>query len=374
MTLPIELSSSVPPGASVEVVDGDDPCLLSTPLVFKGSREETEGYWRKVQSYRLWEYLTENVPVLRPNTLPSAEREDIAQKIQEFYCSIAELDFDYSSGIDSVTLIFPASLKPRVRDALSHLPPRLPYVAGSFIEGAKRSIHVHGKTGVKSLAVQEKCLEIGVPDPCIYLYMNNPSMLQWVVYVPRGQRAVEIHSQPLESDKPSVTERADWDKVVSWLRSRGLSANGHQYPEGANGYPDYRAWIEGIEYDVEMTRFPGLKKWTVTSSDRRLDEKIRRISQQPSETRDEVVDAASRMIGKKSERARRQGMDGAKRRSMLVLSNWSSLRMVDDPCWDDEDTSAFYAVMLIEFGEVHCVKGSKDLVRASVADGRSFGS
>ena len=280
-------------------------------------------------------------------------------------------DVDYSRGVDSVILVFPSSLKPIVRDALSYLPPRLPFVAGSSIEGAERSIHVRGRTGVKSLAVQEKCLEIVVPDPCICFYMNNPSEPQWVVYVPRGQGAVEVHSQSLKSDKPAVTEKADWEKLVCWLRLRGLSVNGHQYPDGANAYPDYRAWIEGFEYDVEMSRFPNLDKWTVTSSDRKLDEKIRRISQQPSETRDEVVGAVSRIIGKKSERARRQGVDGGRRRSMLVLSNWSSLRMVGDPCWVEEDTSAFDAVMLIEFGDVHCVKGSEGLGSAPVADGRS---
>ena len=371
MELPIELSSSALPGSSVEVVEDDDPSLLSAPLVLKGSREETEDYWRKVQSYRIWKYLTENVPVLTPKTLPSAERGDIVQAIQELYCSMVEHDVDYSRGVDSVIVVFPTSLKPIVRRALSHLPPRLPFVAGSSIEGAERSIHVRGKTGVKSLAVQEKCLEIVVPDPCICFYMNNPSEPQWVVYVPRGQRAVEIHSQPLKSDETAATEKADWDKLVCWLRSRGLSANGHQYPDGANEYPDYRAWVEGIEYDVEMTRFPNLDKWTVTSSDRKLAQKIRRISQQPSETRDEVVDAVSRIIGKKSERARLQGVDGAQRRSMLVLSNWSSLRMVDDPCWVEEDTSAFDAVMLIEYGDVHCVKGLKDLRSASVGDGQS---
>ena len=357
MKLPIELSSAVPPGAGVEVLDDDDPRLLSTPLVFKGSAQETQDYWRKVQAYGLWKGLTENEPAFRPSTLPSAEKGDIVQTIHDLYRSMVEYDADYSRGVDSVILVFPASLRPRVRDALSRLPPRLPYVAGSSIEGADRSIHVHGNTGVRSLAVQEECLDIDVPNPRIILYMNNPSDPPWAVYVPKGQPAVEIHSLPLKSDEHAATERIGWDKLVSWLRSRGLSVNGHPYPNGANGYPDYRAWIEGIEYDVEMTRFPDMGKWTITSSDRKLEEKIRRISHRSSETRDEVVDAALRMIGKKSERALREGMAGVKRRSMLVLSNWSSLRMVDDPCWHDGDTSAFDAVMLIEFGEVHCVKG-----------------
>ena len=86
-----------------------------------------------------------------------------------------------------------------------------------------------------------------------------------------------------------ISEKAAWDKVCLWLESRGFTLSAKQYPEGKNNFPDFRAWIDGWELDVEMTSVPDMTDWTLKGTFRKLEERISEIAKQPGQTRSEVI-------------------------------------------------------------------------------------
>ena len=233
--------------------------------------------------------------------MPSVENMNIAEAIQRLY-RFNEDDAEFSEGIDSVTLIYTKAHESQVAEQLAAFPPRVPYVHGSPLNTARKAVHVQGLTGTRSLAVLEQCFNIEVPDPSIFLSLNNPSNPPWVVCTPRDRAPMSLRAVQQVLDKHPVSERAAWEKFESWVRSMGLSVRGEQHPNGENSFPDYRAWIQEVEYNIEMTSVPDMEKWTVRSTYRDVEWKISEMAKQPSETREEVVDAVSRVLQKKSTR------------------------------------------------------------------------
>ena len=185
MLTPLRLPGIIPAGVGVELVDDDDPILMRCPLVIEGSLSESEVIYRKFWGYRIWQKLTENQSI--SGVMPADTGGKLANAIQDLYLS-NESDPAYSSGVDSVTVIYPRALESRVTKQLSGFPPCLSSVAGSSIMCAVKAIHVQGRTGTKSLAILGAALLIlMLPDRGVFLCLNNPVDPSWVATAPRNK-------------------------------------------------------------------------------------------------------------------------------------------------------------------------------------------
>ena len=353
MLTPLRLPGIIPAGAGVELVDDDDPILMRCPLVIEGSLSEAEVIYRKFWGYRIWHKLTENRPT--SGVMPEGTGGQLAKVIQDLYLS-NESDPAFSSGVDSVTVIYPRALESRVTTQLSGFPPRFSSVPVSSMTGTGKAIHVQARTGTKSLAVLGQPLDIDVPDRGVFLCLNNPVNPTWVAAAPRNKPSMRLFSRRQVLNEHEISERAAWERVDSWLRSKGFSVRGDQYPEGENAPPDYRAWIQGAEYDVEMTSVPDMGKWTLKSKYHHLEKRISEVAKQPGETMAEVTDALCRVLSKKRESLERMSEGKPRRPRMLVVSNWSTHELVDESRWPQECVSTFDIVMLVELDGVYCIR------------------
>ena len=326
---------------------------MRCPLVIEGSLREAEVIYRKFWGYRIWHKMTENQS--SPGVMPADTGGQLANAIQELYlCN--ESDPAFSSGVDSVTVIYPRPLESRVTKQLSGFPPSLSSVAGFSIMGVGKAIHVQGRTGTKSLAILGQLLDIDVPDRGVFVCLNNSVNPSWVAAVPRNKPSIRLFGRHQVLNEHEISERAAWERVNSWLRSQGFSVHGDQYPEGENAPPDYRAWIEGAEYDVEMTSVPDMEKWTLKSKYRHLEKRISEVAKQPGETMAEVTDALCRVLSKKRESLEKMVEGNPRRHRMLVVSNWSTHELADQSSWTQECISAFDVVMLVELDGVYCIR------------------
>ena len=349
MLAPLRLPGIIPAGAGVELIDDDDPILMRCPLVIEGSLREAEVIYRKFWGYSIWHKLTENQSI--PGVMPAATGGQLADTIQELY-RYNESNPGFSSGVDSVTIVFPKALQSRVTKQLSGFPPHISSAAGSSMAGASKSIHVRGRAETRSLAILEQPVEIDVPDGGVFLCLNNPVDPSWVVTAPQGRPPVRLFGRRQVLNEHEISERAAWERVSSWLKDRGLPVHGDQYPEGENAPPDYRASIDGVEYDVEMTSVPDMEKWTLKSKYRDLEKRISEVAKQPGETMAEVVDALCRVLSKKREILDDMAEENARRPRMLVVSNWSAHELADESHWPQEHVSAFEVVILVELDGV----------------------
>lgn len=281
----------------------------------------------------------------------------IIDAIQDLY-RFNEADHTFVSGVTSVTLLYPKAVEPRVTMQLSACPPRLPISARDSLEDAGRSIHVQGRDGTKSLAVFQRSLDIAVSDRGVLACLNNPADPSWVAVVPRGRPAMLVHMRQQALNEKEISEGAAWERVESWLRSRGIKAHGKPYPNGENSFPDYRAWIRDEEFDVEMTTVPDMKKWTIKSHYRDLEKRISEVAQQPGQTRQDVIQDLSRVLAKKRNSVEKQRVGGNRRPCMLVISNWSTYELSGDDFWTNEAPSAFEVIMLNESDQTRLVHSS----------------
>ena len=214
---------------------------------------------------------------------------------------------------------------------------------------------MHGRNGTKSLAIAQQCLDIEVQESHIFIFVSSSSDPSWVILAPKEGPLKYAYA----SERPRVltdtgySELAAWEKIKSWLETAHISVQQEQqYPEGKNAFPDFRAWIGGQEYNIEMTSVPDLEKWMLRGNYRDLEKKICQVAAQPSETQQEVVDKLHELVVNKVRRA-----SASKRRFMLVVSNWSTYELSDEALWPTSLFSEIDSVLLIDINEVLCIKG-----------------
>lgn len=317
MEIPIGFPMVVPIGAGSEVVDDDDPSLLRCPIVVEGPPESVQKLYRKFWEHRIWHKLTEINS--SPGVMPGVGNINLGEMIQRLY-RYNEDESDFPEGVDSVTIIYTKSREGEVVKQLAGFPPSISSTTISAVASARKAFHVQTCTGTKSLAVWEQCLDIEVPEKGIHLFLNNPDRPAWVVRTPKDRPPMLLRTQAKVLDKHAVSECAAWGKIESWLGSLDISARGAPYPCGENSFPDYKAWIQDVEYSVEMTSVPDMGKWTVKSAYRVVEKRVRELARQPSESIDEVIEQLTRMLGKKSARVKQVNNGVLGRETLLVVS------------------------------------------------------
>ena len=185
--------------------------------------------------------------------------------------------------------------------------------------------------------------------------MNNPTKPSWVVVAPRNMPPMSFKRNQRAVSANYISEKAAWDKVSSWFESRGFTVSAKPYPEGKNSFPDFRAWIDGLEFDVEMTSVPDMTDWTIKGTFRKLEERISEIAKQPGQTRGEVVVEFLRKCSDKRHRVESTAIRGQQQPCILVMSNWSAHELVAECSRFRAAQSFFDVVMLIEFDKVYCI-------------------
>jgi hypothetical protein len=296
MVSSLQLPVITPPGAGVELFDEDDPILSPHPLVIQGPRAKSEEIFQKICHYRIWYKLEENSPSFP--VISTEPVSSITDKIQGMYRH-NEDDPNFIDGVGSVTLIYPKEAQSWVTQQLAGLPPRLSLVQDSSLPSSNKSIHIQGPLGTKSLAVLELPLDIEVPGNSVFMCLNNPSNPAWITALPRDRPPMEAILRPQVLNEQEVSEQAAWDRTSSWLKGRNFSVEGKPYPNGKNCFPDYRAWIDRQEYDVEITSVPDMERWTIKSTYRDLEKVISKVAKQPGETKEDVAEDLRRVLGKK---------------------------------------------------------------------------
>ena len=352
----------------MEIVDDDDPLLTRCPLVVEASPQRAEVIWRKFWDYRIWHKKAEIESI--PEVMPPDNGGRIVHAVQDLF-RFNESDPEFAKNVDPVTLLYPKALECKVTMQLSACPPRLPVTAQDFLKGPSRSIHIQGSAGTKSLAIFQRGLDVEVADRGALLCLNNPVNPTWVAVVPRDKPAIRLYMRQQVLDENEISERAAWERVKLWMMARGIAVNGQPYPQGKNSFPDYRAWIEGEEFDAEMTTVPDMGKWTIKSHYRDLEKRISQVAMQPGETRQDVVQHLSRVLAKKRNAVHKASAGDARRRCMLVVSNWSTHELAKDYFWQQADLSVFDIIMLNELDGTHCVHIKRDLPSILLPDSQS---
>ena len=288
--------------------------------------------------YRIWYKL--GWIVEQPGVMTS----NASGRIQE---SIGELldfnsnDLDYVLSVESVSIIYPRGQQEHVWRQLSN---RLLTIDQSTGRPC-RSFVIPTVEGPKVIALLEQSLDIEVADPGAHLCLNSRISPAWEAYVPQGGPLLNL-DPGWTFDTKEMSERSAWERLYSWIWHRGLPISGTPYPNGEYGFPDYRASIAGVDYDVEMTSVPNMDRRTIRSSNRDIEETIRRVARQPDETIEEVTAELARVLASKE----RKSPAG---RYMLVVSNWSSFDLDDPEIWRTLDTTAFDDVVVLQRGTVY---------------------
>ena len=176
-----------------------------------------------------------------------------------------------------------------------------------------------------------------------------------MVVAPRNKPPMAFGRNLRAVDTNEISEKAAWDKVDLWLESCGFTVSGKPYPEGKNRFPDFRAWIDSWEFDVEMTSVPDMADWTLKGTFRKLEERISEIAKLPGQTRGEVIDDFLRKLSDKRLRVEGEAIGSQRRPCMLVVSNWSAHALADESSRFGAELSFFDVVMLIEQDEVYCI-------------------
>ena len=347
------LPDIAPLGAGIELVDENDPAVTPRFLAIEASsmREATR-IIRKYHDYRMWHQLQSLGS--HPEVMPADDGGNLAETIQKLY-RYNDDESGFGAGVESVTLTFPKAAQSKVTAQLSRFPPRLSLVPGSPLTGSSKSIHVEGWAGIRSLPILEQPLDIEVSDTSIFVCVNNPAKPGWVVVAPHNKPPMLFERNLRAVSTNDISEKAAWDKVCSWFEFRGFTVSAKPYPEGKNNFPDFRAWIDGLEFDVEMTSVPDMTDWTLKGTFRKLEERISEIAKQPGQTRGEVIDEFLRKCSDKRHRVESAAIGGQRRRCMLVMSNWSPHSLAAEYSRFGAALSFFDVVMLIEFDEVYCI-------------------
>ena len=302
----------------------------------------------KMWDYRIWYHLEDQSDIKR-----SDFDGRIMESIQEHYSNTEADDPEFVKGVTSVTILFPKSLETAVTKQLAQLPSPLATGEEPFRKEARKVLHVRNKKGTEiSLPLFEEILDIDVKEKNLFIGLINPSDPPWEIHESDNPIDISIKSREVMNSN-EASEEVAWNKVAFWIQTKKLIiSNEREHPNGEYEFPDYRATIQGIDYDIELTSVPDLGRWTIKSGYRKLEEIIQRVARQPGETMADVDQEVIRILGKKSSRVQSNPC-------ILIISNWSSYSLRKASYWEEKDLSKFDLVIVIEGTRVWCTNGKR---------------
>ncbi len=261
-------------GAPIRMVDDDHPELARFTVAIDAPPSAFPWISRKFWDYRIWYKL--GWVVQQPGVMSG----DATGRIRDAINRLVDFngdDLDYVQSVESVSIIYPKSQKEFIWRQLSNLVQTVDQSTGRPC----RSLVVPTGIGSKVITLLEQCLDIEVPDAGAHICLNSQISPAWEAYVPEGGPFLNL-DPGWTFDTNEMSERSAWERLYSWIRRTGLPMSGAPYPNGPNEFPDYRASIAGVDYDVEMTSVPNMNRRTIKSSNPDVEETLRWVAQHPT--------------------------------------------------------------------------------------------
>ena len=255
-------------------------------------------------------------------------------------------DGDYVDGVTKVYVIHPPQLEDELRRHLSTLP--VPAMSASPSE---RLISVDVGQEMRYFVVEPYKMDLTrrrSTDPrWLIVHLYNPDVPAMAIRVEAQGPLTFKEPTPLLSDT-EVAENWAMGVMEDYLREAGFDVRRvcHE-PNGPKTFPDYRARLDGVLWDFEITRVLGniLEERRILDKPRDAKKNMDLAVQSPSIEDGDVGTALDHAI--KSKEHKRQS-DGTARNLCLLLLNALDLNIGrQSKVWEDRDLTSFDAVVLV---------------------------
>ena len=253
-------------------------------------------------------------------------------------------DAEFVKGVSKAYVIHPPALRDELKEHLSHLP--IPPMYDDISERLV-SLCVGGENRSFVLAPYEMDIDSRRSnDPrWVIVLLFNPDMppLGIKLGVPKPLNFKE--PTPLLSDTESA-EKWAMEVLEDTLRDSSDSIEYRHEPNGPTTFPDFAACIDGIEWDIEVTRVLGdiLQERRILNNPRNSRKMFKTAVHKPPIGPDDADEALQKAI----ENKKRERSAGEDRRYGLLLLNSANLDIGKGaPVWQQMDLASFDAVVLI---------------------------
>ena len=253
---------------------------------------------------------------------------------------------DYVAGVTKVYVIHPPQLEDEIRRHLATLP--VPAISASPSE---RLISVAVGQDMRHFVVEPYKMDLTrrrSTDPrWLIVHPYNPDIPALAIKVEAQGPLTFRESTPLLSDT-KVAENWAMGVMQDYLRNAGVDVRCvcHE-PNGPKTFPDYRARLNDVPWDFEITRVLGdiLENRHILDKPRDARKNIDLAVQSPPIEDRDVGIALDHAI--KSKELKRQS-DGTTRNLCLVLLNALELDIGgQSSVWENRDLTSFEAVVLV---------------------------
>ena len=255
-------------------------------------------------------------------------------------------DGDYVDGVTKVYVIHPPQLEDELRRHLSTLP-----VPAMFASPSERLVSVAVGQEIRYFVVEPYKMDLTrrrSADPrWLIVHLYNPDVPAMGIRVEAQGPLTFKEPTPLLSDT-EVAEKWAMGVMEDYLRKAGFDVRRvcHE-PNGPKTFPDYRARLDGVLWDFEITRVLGniLEERRILDKPRDAKKNMDLAVQSPPIEDGVIENALDHAI--KSKEHKRQS-DGTARNLCLVLLNALGLNISrQSKVWEDRDLASFDAVVLV---------------------------
>ena len=253
---------------------------------------------------------------------------------------------DYVEGVTKVYVIHPPQLEDELHRHLSALP-----VPATSASPSARLISVAVDQEMRHFVVEPYKMDLTrrrSPDPrWLIVHLYNPDMPALAIGVEAQGPLTFKEPIPLLSDT-EVAEKWAMGVMQGYLRDAGIDVRCvcHE-PNGPKTFPDYRARLDGTQWDFEVTRVLGdiLEGRHILENPRDPRKNMDLAVQSPPIEDEDVGSALDHAIDSKERK--RQSNETA-RNLCLVLLNALDLNIgSQSEVWEGRDLTAFDAVVLV---------------------------
>ena len=267
--------------------------------------------------------------------------------LKAIIAEMAELEEShYIEGVTKAYVIHPPQFEDELRRLLSALP--LPSISSPASE---RLLSVAIADKVRHFIVEPYNMDLPrrrSTDPnWLIVHLYNPDMPALGVKVETQGPLTFREPTPLLS-KTEVAEKWAMGLLQHYFRETGIRVQHCVYePNGPKTFPDYRARLNDVPWDFEVTRVLGdiLENRRIFDQPKDAKKNIDMVVQSPPIGERDVGTALAHAIN--SKKGKRQP-DGTTRNLFLVLLNVLDLNIRGNAnVWDDVDLTAFNAVVLV---------------------------
>ena len=351
------LKEMLPPFIAIEAVEENTPEYEALPM-YKVIFNTEDGKVKFLPTDILEEYTDrfmnmqmarsiEKIHRAHSNSGVSNAKSMDVSLIKELASQIVQgMDPDYIRGSTVLYLIHPQYLKGEVTKALAKLP-------FSPTPGANEQRLISIRDNERTHAFQVEPYQMELPrrnfesPGWLIALLFNPEDPALVLSVPASGPMNGLNSELGLGDTDSVEFRS-MNLIEQELGTRGMNVNYVHEPNGHTSFPDFNADIDGIEWEIEVTRVLGriTKDRVINEEDRDRASNIAKAVRKPPIDRAAIDAALDKAIDEKRGKLK-YCKAGAK--YCLVLVNSIDLDIGSASTdWSSKDLKAFDTVILVQ--------------------------